>query len=209
MTDRARIFLVAPAQPEQSLFQERLSEALGAAEVAAVLFGSGTLDGEGATELVRRVQAAGAAALVADDTRIMGRLKADGLHIGGGLGDIRSAVAGFRPQRIVGAGNLYSRDTAMQAGEIGVDYLFFGQPYGDTHDGPHAKALDLAAWWAEIMQIPCVLMAGRTIAGVQAAAASGADFVALHDFIWAHAEGPAQAMREAAAVLGRPERQAV
>lgn len=208
MTDRTRIFLVAPAEPDPDLFPRLLSEALGAADVAAVLLGAGALALSGAVDLVRTIQAAGCAALAMDDTRVMGRLKADGVQVGSGVGDLRMAAESLRPERIVGAGNIHSRDTAMEAGELGVDYLFFGKPHGDTHDEPHRKALDLAEWWAELMQIPCVAMAGRTRDGVAAAAESGADFVALHYFVWAHPGGPAQAIREAAEVLGRAERHA-
>ena len=208
MTDSVRLFLVAPANPDPLRFPDQLAEALNAAEVAAVLLFSAALQGEGAVALVRSVQAAGAAALVAEDTRLMGRVRADGVQIGTGFGDLGTAVETLRPGRIVGAGNIHSRDAAMQAGEIGADYLLFGRPHGDTHDDLHPKALDLAAWWAELMEIPCVLMAGRSASSIERAAASGVDFVGLHDFVWAHEGGPAEAMRAAAAAIGRSERRA-
>jgi thiamine-phosphate pyrophosphorylase len=138
----------------------------------------------------------------------VGRLKADGVQVGSGAGDLRMAAESLRPERIVGAGNIHSRDTAMEAGELGVDYVFFGKLYGDTHDEPRRKSLDLAEWWAELMQIPCVAMAGRTLQSVVTAANTGADFVALHHFVWAHERGPAQAVREAVEVLGGAERHA-
>jgi thiamine-phosphate pyrophosphorylase len=208
MTDRARIFLLAPTEPDPALFPRLLSEALGADDVAAVLLSAGALAMNGAADLVHTIQAAGAAALVPDDTRLVGRLKADGVQVGSGAGDLRMAAESLRPERIVGAGNIHSRDTAMEAGELGVDYVFFGKLYGDTHDEPHRKSLELAEWWAELMQIPCVALAGRSLGGVAIAADSGADFVALHHFVWAHEGGPAQAIREAAEVLGAAERHA-
>ena len=122
-------------------------------------------------------------------------MKADGVHIEGGIEDLRLAVESFRPKRIVGAGNLHSRHAAMEAGELDVDYLFFGRPHGDTHDAPHPKALDLAEWWSELMQIPAVIMAGRSLESVAEAAATGAAFVALHDAVWSHAGGPGEAVR--------------
>ena len=78
---------------------------------------------------------------------------------------------------------------------LGVDYVFFGRPHGDTHDSPHPKALDLAEWWSELMQIPAVMMAGRSLDSVREAAATGAAFVALHDAVWSHASGPGEAVR--------------
>jgi thiamine-phosphate pyrophosphorylase len=117
-------------------------------------------------------------------------------------------VESFRTKRIVGAGNLVSRHAAMEAGELEPDYLFFGRPHGDTHDRPHPKALDLAEWWSDLMQLPAVVMAGRSLDGVAEAAATGAAFVALHDAVWLHAGGPGEAVRLAEAALGRSGRRA-
>jgi thiamine-phosphate pyrophosphorylase len=199
-----RLFLITPAATDAAAFPPLLAEALAAADVAAVLIA----DPANAAALVPVAQKAGAAALIPDDTRLAGRLKADGVHVGSGLGDLRLAAESFRPQRIVGAGNIHSRHTAMEAGDIGVDYIFFGRPHGDTHDAPHPKALDLAEWWSELMEVPAVMMAGRALASVADAAATGAAFVALHDAVWSHAEGPAAAIRRAAALLRERGRQA-
>lgn len=203
-----RLFLVTPRGADPAAFTAVLREALAAGDVAAVLV---VADGEEAAdrlgaELVPIIQAAGAAALIADYTRIAGRLKADGVQVGTGAGDLRAAVEAFRPKRIVGAGNLHSRHTAMEAGEAGVDYVFFGRPHGDTHDAPHPKALDLAEWWSDLMEIPAVVMAGRSLDGVAEAAATGAAFVALHEAVWSHPNGPGEAVRialDAMAGLGR------
>src|SRR5688500_5116081 len=207
MTDRAeptRLLLVTPRVVDAG-FPARLSEALMGGDVAAVLMATG--DHEAAVEtiaanLVPLVQEAGAAALIADHTRVAGRLKADGVQVGTGLGDLRAAAESFRPKRIVGAGNLHSRHAAMEAGEIGADYLFFSRPHGDTHDAPHPKALGLAEWWSALMEIPAVIMAGRSLDHIAHAAATGAGFVALNDAVWSHAPGPGEAVRLANAVLG-------
>ena len=214
MTDPAeptRLFLVTPRVVDPESFPARLAEALAAGDIAAVLIATGEQEEavEGiAAKLVPLIQDAGAAALIADHTRVAGRLKADGVQIGTGLGDLRSAVDSFQPKRIVGAGNLHSRHTAMEAGEIGADYLFFGRPHGDTHDAPHPKALDLAEWWSELMEIPAVIMAGRSLASVGDAAATGAAFVAVNEAVWGHSSGPGEAVRAAHAALNEPGRRA-
>jgi thiamine-phosphate pyrophosphorylase len=209
--EAARLFLVAPTRIEPERFTPLLAEALAAGDVASVLLASaeGGRDAEAiATALVPIVQEAGAAAIVADDTRLAGRAKADGVQIGTGLSDLRLAVESFRPKRIVGAGNIGSRHAAMQAGEADVDYLFFGRPYGDTHDAPHPKALDLAEWWSDLMSVPAVVMAGRSLESVGAAAATGAEFVALHDAVWSHPGGPGEAVRRAQDALRQRGRDA-
>jgi thiamine-phosphate pyrophosphorylase len=213
MTDTAdptRLFLITPPRVDLGTFQGSLRDALAGGDVAAVLI---ALEADGDLEIVAAaltptVQEAGAAAIVADDTRIAGRTNADGVHIGTGIEDIRTAVESFQRRRIVGAGNLHSRHSAMEAGEIGADYVFFGRPHGDTHDGPHPKVLDLAEWWSEVTNIPAVVMAGRSLDSIAAVAATGASFVALHEAVWSHAKSPGEAVRDANSVLAELGRQA-
>ena len=210
MADRSevtRLFLVTPPRLEAESFASRLKEALAGGEVAAVLLAC-----EGGADsinpLVPIIQEVGAAALVLGDTRLAGQINADGVHVEGSHEDLRLAVESFRPRRIVGAGNIHSRHAAMEVGELDVDYLFFGRPHGDTHDLPHPKALDLAEWWAELTQVPAVIMAGRRLDSVREAAATGADFVALHDAVWSYESGPGEAIRIAQAMLSDTGRRA-
>jgi thiamine-phosphate pyrophosphorylase len=209
--ESTRLYLVTPPTLDADTFPARLAEALSGGSIAAVLLAPHadlrTLEPTLAP-LVPMIQEAGAAALVANDTRLAGRLHADGVHIGTGIGDVRLAAESFRGKRIVGAGNINSRHTAMEAGEAGVDYVLFGRPHGDTHDAPHPKALELAEWWSEVMQVPAVMMAGHSIESVTEAAATGAAFVAVHDAIWAHEAGPAEAVRLALAALETAEERA-
>lgn len=197
--DAIRLFLVTPLTADPASFPARLAEALAAADVAAVLIA--TSDADAAASLIPVAQNAGAAALILDDTRLAGRLGADGVHVTTGLGDLRAAAQSFRPKRIVGAGNLQSRHVAMEAGEAGADYVFFGRHHGDTHDEPHPDMLDLGEWWSELMEVPAVVMAGRSLDSVAEVAATGAPFVALHEAVWSHEAGPGDAVRKAAAVL--------
>jgi thiamine-phosphate pyrophosphorylase len=161
-----------------------------------------------AEAIVPIIQAAGAAALIAEDTRVAGRLGADGVHISTGLEDLRSAVQAFAGKRSVGAGNLHSRHAAMEAAEAGADYVFFGRPHGDTHDEAHGKALDLAEWWSDLMEIPAVVMAGRSLSSVGEAAATGAAFVALHEAVWSHPGGAGEAVGRAVEAVNGAGRRA-
>ena len=204
-SESPRLFLVTPPAVDADSFPALLGDVLRAADFAAVLTPSSEAI---AGKLVPIIQAAGAAALVPDDTRIAGRIKADGVHVGTGLGDLRMAVDSFRGTKVVGAGNIHSRHTAMEAGEIGADYLFFGRPHGDSHPEAHPKALDLAEWWSELMEIPAVVMAGDDVESIAAAASTGSAFVAVHDAIWSHPAGAAEAARSAAAILASPGRRA-
>lgn len=199
-----RLFLVTPVVTDAEAFTRSLAEALAAADIAAVLISPSADErsyADLAAKLVPIIQAAGAAALIADDTRIVGRAKADGVHIATGLADLRTASRSLRPRSIVGAGSINSRHAAMEAGEEDIDYVFFGAPHGDTHAEAHPKTLDLAEWWSDLMSIPAVTMAGLSLDSVAEAAATGAAFVGLHAAVWKHDNGPAAAVRAAAARL--------
>ena len=58
------------------------------------------------------------------------------------------------------------------------------------------------------MEIPAVVMAGRSLDSVAQAAATGADFVAVRDVVWSHPAGPREAVRQAAAALAPGGRRA-
>jgi thiamine-phosphate pyrophosphorylase len=208
--EATRLFLVTPPDADPARFPDRLRAALSAADIAAVLIASeGRAAVEGfAAELTPIIQEAGAAALIADDTRLAGHARADGVQIGGSLSDLEAAIRSFHPKRIVGAANIGSRDEAMDAGEVGADYVFFGRPHGDTHDEPHPKAIELAGWWSEMTAVPGVLMAGRSLASIETAAATGAAFVAVNQAVWAHPAGPAEAVRLAVAAIRGARRDA-
>lgn len=155
---------------------------------------------------VEIVQEAGAAAILAVDlpagadvdlATVATRGGADGAHV-------RDLAAGrvlrerLRGERIVGIGNLRTRHDCMEAGEAGLDYLMFGEPRADDSLPPFDAAAERAAWWAEIFEPPAVIHAPTT-EDIAAAVATGAEFVALRDVVFAHAQGPARGLAEAAA----------
>lgn len=204
---RARLFLITPRRVDAAAFAPQLEAALSAGDVASLLIApevSSAAELQAIAEtLVPIAQKHDVAALVVGDSRVMGRARADGLHVEGGLAALTEATEALQPKSIVGAGNLRVRHEAMEAGEAGADYVFFGLLDLDETDEPHRKTLDLGAWWAELFEPPCVLLAGRSMASVEVCARTGADFVALRAAVWEHPEGPAAAIVEANAVLDR------
>ena len=62
------------------------------------------------------------------------------------------------PDMQIVAANLTSRDLAMQAGEFGADALFFGDLRADNQTDMMAGIEhELAEWWVEMMEIPCII----------------------------------------------------
>ena len=94
-----------------------------------------------------------------------------------------------------------TRDDALELGETRPDYIFFGRFGYDTKPEPHSRNLSLGQWWAEMIQIPCIVMAGSDLASVVAVAATGAEFVALSSAVYGDGVDPAAAVARANALL--------
>lgn len=203
--NRCRLVLVAPPLTEKEAVRIAVADALRGGDVASVILPQYGLDDRGyqdmAETLVPVVQRAGAAALIAGDTRVAARSKADGLHVDGGRDELADAIERFAPDMIVGGGRTKDRHSALELGEMRPDYIFFGKLDGDIRAEPHRKNLDLAQWWAPMVEIPCVVMGGLAIESVVDVAASGAEFVALRQCVFADAQKAAMIVAEANALL--------
>jgi len=200
-----RLCLVTPRLAAPNAFAAKLDEALAGGDVASLIITADPADPAALQRLAEALapvaQRHGTAALVHNDTRVAGRAKADGVHIDSGLEDLKEAIRTFRPHRIVGAGDLRTRHDALSAGEADPDYAFFGRLDGDSSDAIFPKALDLAAWWSEIISIPAVVMGGGSIRSVIEARDAGIEFVALSRAIFEAPEGPRAAVAEACGLL--------
>src|SRR5690606_4916932 len=135
--------------------------------------------------LVPLIQDAGAAALVADNSRVAGRAQADGLHISGNAAALAEAIEKHVPKMIVGGGNAMDRHHALEIGEVQPDYIFFGKLDGDIKPDAHSKNLALGEWWSSMIAIPSIVMGGQDPASALAVAETGVEFVALREAVFA------------------------
>ena len=202
-----RLYLVTPPVEDAAGFARILDGVLPAANVAAVLL---RLADASERELINRaktlapvVQARDVALLLDGHADIAVRAGADGAHLSG-VAALRDAIAALQPARIAGAGGLRTRDDAMLAGEMGADYVMFGEPDPAGRRPSFEAIVERVAWWAEVFQPPCVGYAGAPDE-VAPLANAGADFVALGDWIWTAAPGPAAAVQIAAGQLAAME----
>ena len=202
---RCRLCLVTPLGIEPAALPELVSAALSGGDVASLIIAVDPADPNVlqrlAEELVPIAAARGVASLIHNDTRIVGRTGADGVHIDSGAADLADAAAALRPRKIVGAGGVRSRHEAMLAGESDPDYVFFGRLDGDTGAAIFEKSFELAEWWSSLFVIPGIVMGGNTLASVRQAAAAGIEFVALGRAVFEAAD-PAEAVAEANRLLG-------
>ncbi|MGB3336583.1 MAG: thiamine phosphate synthase [Devosia sp.] len=194
-----QLYLITPATTAPEDFPATLMAVLNSADFSALLVARGAMDDAAYASLAATIvnigQGAGCAVIVEDDIALAKRVGADGVHITGGAAALKSAIAALKPAMIVGAGNLHSRHDAMTAGEMDIDYVFFGA----TDGKPDAQAIDLAEWWAQTFEVPAVL--SQPDAGTDTADSRGAEFLALSESIWS-APAPAKTMTAIAAGLG-------
>ena len=140
---------------------------------------------------------------------LVARGGADGAHVSG-IAGLEDALPSLKPDRIAGVGGLATRHDSMAAGELGADYVLFGEPDANGQRPSREAIAERLQWWEELFEPPCVGFAvSREEAGEFAAA--GADFVLVGDFIWADPRGAEaaltdveQAIRQAhAAAIGK------
>ena len=91
-----------------------------------------------------------------------------------------------------------TRDEAIDVAEHGADYVAFGD-FDDS--APRPATLDLTAWWAEIMTVPCVGTCCANAYDAARLAAARADFVALGAAAWSTL---ADTLRDISPALGVP-----
>lgn len=203
--DRCRLVLIVPESDDAQKQATEVEEALRGGDVASVIIPQYGLDDAAfqkrAELIVPVVQKAGAAALIAGDSRVAGRVKADGLHVAGNAGALAEAVEKFTPKLIVGGGNADDRHKALEQGESNPDYVFFGKLEGDIKPEAHPKNLALGEWWASMIEIPAIVMGGTDVSSVVAVAETGVEFVAMRSGVFDNAGGAAQAVSEINALL--------
>jgi thiamine-phosphate pyrophosphorylase len=193
-----RLYLATPVVDDPLTLAASLAGALSGADVAAVLLRLKQTDQRTMISRVKAlapvVQEHGAALLLDGYVELVARSGADGAHLTG-IAAMEDALPSLKPDRIAGVGGLTTRHDSMTAGEVGVDYVLFGEPDAKGQR-PSAEAIaERLQWWAELFEPPCVGFAGSREEAHEFAAA-GADFVLVGDFIWADPRGPAAALSE-------------
>ena len=204
--NRQRLYLVTPTLEDPGALTGELERALGAADVAAVLL---RLAEGGERALIERAKAMAAVvqrhdvALILDGRpEIAARAGADGAHLTG-IQTFAAALALLKPDRIAGAGGLRSRHDAMLAAETGAAYVMFGDPDRHGRRPEFGGLQERLTWWTELFEIPCVAYAASE-QEIEPLARTGADFLALGEWIWREPNGAAGAAAVAMAKLAEP-----
>ncbi len=193
-----QLYLISPERLDPG-FADRLEAALEGGPVAAFqLRLKGAPDDEilRAAERLMPICAAQDVGFILNDRMDLAKAcGADGVHLGQGDGDPREARRLLGASAQVGVTCHDSRHLAMEAGEAGADYVAFGAffPTG-TKETIHRPDPSILGWWSTLFEIPCVAIGGITPANARPLVEAGADFLAVCNSVWAHADGPAAAV---------------
>jgi thiamine-phosphate pyrophosphorylase len=193
-----RLYLATPEVDDPASLIANLPGVLAGADIAAVLLRLKPTDPRGMISRIKvlapAVQDRGAALLLDGHPELVARAGADGAHLTG-IEALNEALPSLKPDRIAGAGGLATRHDSMTAGELGADYVLFGEPDAGGKR-PSAEAIaERLQWWAELFEPPCVGFAASREEAYEFALA-GADFVLAGDFVWADPRGAAVALTE-------------
>jgi thiamine-phosphate pyrophosphorylase len=175
-----------------------LPELLSAADIAAVLLRLQVTDQRTMIARIKTlapaIQNAGAALLLDGHVELVARAGADGAHLSG-VAALEEALPSLKPDRIAGLGGLATRHDSMIAGELGADYVLFGEPDANRHRPSMEAVAERLDWWAELFEPSCIGYAASREEAYEFARA-GADFVLVEDAVWADARGPAAALAD-------------
>jgi thiamine-phosphate pyrophosphorylase len=193
-----RLYLATPVVDDPTELIASLPALLAAADVAAVLLRLRETDQRTMISRVKAlapvIQNAGAALLIDGHVELVARAGADGAHLTG-LTALEEALPSLKPNRIAGVGGLPTRHEAMAAGELGADYVLFGEPDASGQRPSTQAIAERLNWWDELFEPPCVGYATSHQEAFEFASA-GADFVLVGDFIFADSRGAGPALAE-------------
>jgi thiamine-phosphate pyrophosphorylase len=199
------LYLISPLDVGGD-FPARLARAIDAGEgvIAAFQFRVKGVDQHEAARLAEPLQAVcvqrDVAFIVNDSIALAKRLKADGVHLGQGDGDVKEAREVLGREAQIGVTCHDSRHLAMEAGDAGADYVAFGAFFpSSTKATEHQAEAELLSFWQGLFEIPCVAIGGITPANCRPLVDAGADFLAVSGAVWNGDE--AEAVRAFAKVL--------
>ena len=210
-----RLYLATPVVDDPSALIASLPGLLAGADIAAVLLRLQATDQRSMITRIKAlappIQNAGAALLLDGHVELVARAGADGAHLAG-IAALEQALPSLKPDRIAGVGALATRHDSMVAGELGADYVLFGEPDAKGARPSTGAVAERIGWWAELFEPSCVGYAASHEEASEFVIA-GADFILVDDMIWQDSRGPAtaladvgQAIRQAYAATRQPEK---
>jgi thiamine-phosphate pyrophosphorylase len=205
---RCQLYLVTPPGFELAPFTRVVSDALVEGHVAAFqlrMKEASDADILAAGKALKPIVQNAASALVVNDRPdLAAKLDADGVHIGQSDASYAEARSFLGADKIVGITCHNSRDLAYEAAEAGADYVAFGAFYPtQTKEPQHWADPEILEIWQETALTPCVAIGGINLDNAETLVRAGADFLAVSNAVWSHAQGPRAAIAAFNALFDR------
>ena len=197
-----QLYLITPPRLEDPIaFNAQLPAILESGRVACLqlrIKGASKEDLKYYIDLLRpTVQAHDTAFVLNDDPELAAETGCDGVHIGQSDMPYAQARSVMGSEAIIGITCHGSLDLAMDAGEIGADYVAFGAFFSSqTKEIKHSAPLNILEDWALISTIPCVAIGGITLENCTNLVQARADFLAISGGIWNYRNGPIEAVKD-------------
>ena len=203
---RCRLYLITPpVVADPAAFSAQLDAALRGGDVACLQIRLKDTSGVSASDeqvrdlaarIIRPAQEHGVAVLINDRPDLAVELGADGVHIGQSDATLAAARKLVGPDGVVGVTCHDSRHLALEAGEMGADYVAFGAFYPTSTKATQTQPeLDILTWWQDMIELPCVAIGGIQTENARPLVEAGADFLAVSSGVWSFPEGPEAAVR--------------
>ena len=179
---RCGLYAITPDEPDTAALVARVDAVLQAG--AAWLqyrnkSATSALLAEQARALLARCRAHGVPLIVNDHVELAVAIRADGVHLGGGDGDIVSARARLGPDALIGVSCYDDAERARAAAAQGASYIAFGAFHpSPTKPGARRAHTALLADTASL-GLPRVAIGGITPANAPALVRAGADLLAV------------------------------
>lgn len=214
-----RLYLITPPHiADIKAFGAQLENAFSGGDVACVQLRLKDADDaevlNAANALIPICHKHNAAFILNDRPDLAVKCGADGVHLGQddaakyGIAETKKLLG---EERMLGISCHDSRHMAMDAGELGADYVAFGAFYPTKSKNPEYLArygtptAELLTWWQAFAVLPCVAIGGMTPANCVPLVRAGADFIAAITAVWEHSESPAAAVAEFNTVFNAPK----
>ena len=202
--NRCRLVLIAPDLDDDKLI-DAMKDAIEGGDVASIIMPQYGRDDANFLHTAKVINEMAhekeIATLIVDNSQVMGRSGADGLHFSGGVDQLREMLPSHSDKHMLGVGGLLDRHRALNMGECQPDYIMFGKIKGDIKPQAHPKNIALGEWWASLVEIPAVVMGGQALDSIIDIAKTRVEFVALNSAIFNNTISPSEAVAKANELL--------
>ena len=155
-----------------------------------------------ATELQRLCREHDCLFIINDDVRLAKSVNSDGVHLGRGDCDCKSARNELGPKAVIGVSCYNSVEMALAAASDGADYVAFGSFYpSPSKQGTVSAEPDIIKQAKAKITLPVAAIGGITPANCKILIESGAELLAVISSIY-QAEDPYSTVKEFNRLIG-------